>query len=91
MIDRLAPVHVRERDVDDREIDAVGLGLVDGGGRGVGTQDLELIVERELFGERVPQILVVVDDEKPARVRHRKLLRALVVADWAPAAGKEWP
>ena len=43
---------------------------LDGGRSGVGTQDLELVVERELFGERVPQILVIVDDEKPAGVRH---------------------
>ena len=38
---------------------------------GVGAQDLELVVERELLGERVAQVLVVVDDEKPVRVRHR--------------------
>ena len=30
---------------------------------GLGRRDLELVVEPELFGERVAQVLIVVDDE----------------------------
>ena len=70
-LDRLASVHVGQPDIHDGKIDAVAFGLVDGRCGGVGAQDLELVIERELLGERVPQVRVVVDDEKPVRVRHR--------------------
>ena len=38
---------------------------------GLRRRDLELVVETELLGERVAQILVVVDDEEAAGIRHR--------------------
>ena len=65
-----APVHVGQADVHDDEI---GRGVLDreAGGGGVGRLGyLEFGVQRQLLGQRLAQIGVVVDDEDLARLGH---------------------
>ena len=67
---RLAPVHVGQADVHDDEVGRRALGRL-ARGCGVGGLDhLEFGMQRQLLGQRLSQIGVVVDDEDPSRLGH---------------------
>jgi hypothetical protein len=69
-LDRFAPVHVGQADIEQHKIDVsvAGLGQRVIGGTGLG--ELELAVVRQLLGEGLAEVGVVIDDENAAPI-HR--------------------
>ena len=68
---RLAAVHVGQPDVHDHQVDLAAFGRLHRLGAAVDRGRLELLVQSELFDQRVAQLGVVVDDQNGALVRHR--------------------
>jgi hypothetical protein len=57
-------------DIHEDEVDLPGLGRLHALAAGVDGFGLELLVQRQLFGQRFAQFRVVVDNENLSRVRH---------------------
>lgn len=72
--DRLAPVDIGQADVHQRHVDLIGLDGGDGGGAGRRLDDGEFLVQTQLFGQRVAQRVIVVDDQDFAGRAHRLVL-----------------
>ena len=69
--DRFAAVDVGETDIHDHEVDLAGLGglhalraVLDGDG-------LKFLVQRQLLGQRIAQLGIVIDDQNFTRIRHQ--------------------
>jgi hypothetical protein len=54
----------------DHEIDLAGLRSLHALNAVLDCYGLELLVQRQLFGQRLAQAVIVVDDENPMPVRH---------------------
>ena len=60
---QLAPVAVRQADVQQDDVELPGLGLLQPLGRGRRFGRLELAVQRQLLGQRPAQVVIVVDQQ----------------------------
>ena len=67
---RLATVDVRQPHIHDHQVDLPGFGGLNAFGAVFRGHRVELLVQRELLGQRVTQFGVVIDDQNFARVRH---------------------
>jgi len=65
-----AAIGVRQPDIHDHEIGRNSLGGLSALGAGIDGGRLKLLMQRELFDQRVAEITVVVHDQNLARVRH---------------------
>ena len=68
---RFAAIDVRKADVHDHEIDLASLGRLDALGAVLDRDGFKLLVQRQLLGQRVAQLGIVVDDKNLTRVRHQ--------------------
>ena len=68
-----AAIDVRKTDVHDHQIDLASLGRLDALGAVLDRDGIKLLVQRQLLGQRVAQLGIVVDDKNPTRVRHFNL------------------
>jgi hypothetical protein len=71
-LDRRASIEIGQAHIHDDEVEAVGL---DAGLRGTGgfdRRDVEVAVDAELLDQRLAQVQIVLDDEKPADIRHQR-------------------
>jgi hypothetical protein len=59
----VAPVHVRQFDIKDDQVGAHLLRLLDPLPRRARMDDLESLMQLELLGERLAQLLIVVDQQ----------------------------
>src|SRR5262245_43493204 len=71
---RLAPVEVGKAHIEKHEIDLAVAGLLPSLRRRRRERWLELLVQRELLAQRLAKLVVIVDDEDPARIAHRRPL-----------------
>ena len=67
---RLAAVDVGKADVHDHQIDLAGLGRLHTLAAVLHSEGLELLMQRQLLGQRIAQSGIVIDDENLTRVRH---------------------
>ena len=67
----LATVDIGQTDIHDHEIDLVGLSGLHALNAVLNCYGLELLVQRQLFGQPIAQAGVIIDDENPMPVRHR--------------------
>ena len=75
----LAAIHVGQVHVEDDEVGAVGLDRLDAGRGGGNLGHRELVMQRELLGQRLAQHVVVIDDDDLLRAAHRAPLCPEVV------------
>ena len=65
-----AAVDVGQADVHDDEIDLSGLGGLHALAAVLGADGFELLVQRQLLGQPLAQLSIVVDDQNLARIGH---------------------
>ena len=66
----LAAVDIRQAHVHNNQIDLSGLGSLYSFAAVLGRDDFEFLVQRELFGQRISQFRIVIDNENLTRIRH---------------------
>ena len=66
----LAAVDIRQAHVHNNQIDLSGLGGLYSFAAVLGRDDFEFLVQRELFGQRISQFRIVIDNENLTRIRH---------------------
>jgi hypothetical protein len=71
---RLAAVEIRKANVEKHEIDMAVAGQLQPLRRSGRERGFELLVQRELLAQGLAKLVVIVDDEDPARVAHRRPL-----------------
>ncbi len=65
-----AAIDVRESDIHYDEIDLPGFSGLDTFAAVFGDNSFEFFVQRQLFGQRIPQFRIVIDNENLTRIRH---------------------
>jgi hypothetical protein len=60
---RFAPVHVRQPDIHDHQVEMALAGCLDPGAGGGGVRKLEFVIERQLVDQGLAQIGIVVDEQ----------------------------
>ena len=68
--DGFAAVDVGQPHIHDDEIDLSGLGGLHTLAAGLDRDGLELLVQRQLFGQRIAQFGIVIDNQNLPRIRH---------------------
>src|SRR5262249_29541685 len=82
---RLAAVEIGKAHVKQHEIDMAVAGLPQSLRRRCRKRRLELLVQRELLAQRLAKLVVIVDDEDPARIAHWRSLDCS--APWVVSGG----
>jgi len=69
--DRLAPVHIGQADIENRQIGRLPARGCDALASRSSLDDDEFLVQRELFGQRHAKVRIVIHDQNFADLRHR--------------------
>jgi hypothetical protein len=87
-----AAVHVRQADVHNGEVDLAGFRFLQTLGAGLDRNGVEFLVQRQLLDQRGAQLVVVLNDQNRALVRHCPLFARLLTSFEHPAAKAQgWP
>ena len=74
---RLAPVHVRQPDIQQDQVEVLVLTTSIPFAAVSRGQNVEFLVERQLIVQRLAKVVIVIDDEHLPRCAHAYLLREM--------------